>query len=86
MSLPDGARSAARVLTTIATVLVTIGFVAVSVALWSLFVTVDDGGGANIGGGILALFGLVVGGLGLVLLIVSGVGAVTRRIRGRLTT
>jgi len=74
------------VLTTIATVLVTIGFVAVSVALWSLFVTVDDGGGANIGGGILALFGLVVGGLGVVLLIVSGVGAVAARIRGRLTT
>ena len=73
-------------LTTIATVLVTIGFVAVSVALWSLFVTVDDGGGANIGGGILALFGLVVGGIGLVLLIVCGVGAVTARIRGRLTT
>ena len=73
-------------LTTIATVLVTIGFVAVSVALWSLFVTVDDGGGANIGGGILALFGLVVGGLGVVLLIVSGVGAVAARIRGRLTT
>lgn len=73
-------------LTTIATVLVTIGFVAVSVALWSLFVTVDDGGGANIGGGILALFGLVAGGIGLVLLIVSGVGAVTARIRGRLTT
>lgn len=86
MSIPDGARSAARVLTTVATFFVTIGFVGVSVALWSLFVTVDDGGGANIGGGILALFGLAVGGIGLVLLAAGGVVAVTGRIRGRLAT
>ena len=67
----------------VATVLLAVGFVAVSVALWSLFVTVDDSGGANIGAGILAIAGLAVGGLGLVLLAVAGSVAAVTRVRRR---
>lgn len=86
MRVPDGARPVSRVLHGIATVLLAVGFLSVSVALWSLFVTVDGGGGADIGGGILALFGLAVGAFGLLLLVAAGVVAAIRRTRGRPTT
>lgn len=86
MRVPDGARPVSRVLHGLATVLLAVGFLSVSVALWSLFVTVDDGGGADIGGGILALFGLAVGAFGLLLLVAAGVVAAIRRTRGRPTT
>lgn len=87
MRVPDGARPVSRVLHGLATVVLAVGFLSVSVALWSLFVTVDDGGGgADIGGGILALFGLAVRAFGLLLLVAAGVVAAIRRTRGRPTT
>lgn len=73
----------ARALRTTATALLAVGFAGLALAMWSLAVTVDDGGGADIGGGILALFALMVGTLGLVALAVAGVVAVTARRRGR---
>lgn len=82
MSVPHGVRRVSRVLHRLATVLLAVGFLSVSVALWSLFVTVDDGGGADIGGGILALFGLAVGALGLLVLVAAGVVAAVARTRG----
>ncbi|MFP4854701.1 hypothetical protein, partial [Paraburkholderia sp. BR14264] len=72
-----------RSLHVIATVLLAVGFTGLGVAMWSLFLTVD-GGGANIGAGILALFAYAVGGVGLVLLAVTGVVAGVARARGRL--
>lgn len=78
-------RAALRSLHVIATVLLAVGFTGLGIAMWSLFVTVDDGGGANIGAGILALFAYAVGGVGLVLLAVTGVVAGVARARGRLT-
>jgi len=67
----------------VATVLLAVGFVAVAVTLWALFVTVDDGGGANIGAGILGVFGLGVGALGLVVLAAAGSAAAVTRVRRR---
>lgn len=65
----------------VATILLAVGFAALAVAVWSLYVTVDDGGGANIGGGILAMFGLLLGVMGLVVLAVAAVGAALARRR-----
>jgi len=78
-------RTALRALHVVATVLLAVGFTGLGVAMWSLFITADDGGGANIGAGILALFASAVGGVGLVLLAVTGVVAGVARARGRLT-
>lgn len=65
----------------VATTMLAVGFAALAVAVWSLFITVDDGGGANIGGGILAMFGLLMGCAGLVVLAVAAVGAALARRR-----
>jgi len=72
---------ASRTLLGLSTGLLAGGFSATALALWSLFGSSDDGGGADIGGGILALFGTVVGCIGLVLLAVTAVVAISARRR-----
>ena len=72
---------AARTILGVSSGLLAVGFAATALALWSLFGSSDDGGGADIGGGILALFGTVVGCIGLVLLGVTAVVAISARRR-----
>lgn len=73
-----------RALLTLATIMLAVGFTGLAVAMWSLIITVDDDGGANIGAGILVMFAYAMGGIGLVLLVAAGVAAVVARARGRL--
>lgn len=81
MSAPRPAPgTSARALLGVSTGLLAVGFAATATALWMLSGTVDAGG-ADIGGGILALFGTVVGTVGLVLLVVAAVVALVGRRR-----
>ncbi|PZE29744.1 hypothetical protein [Curtobacterium sp. MCBD17_028] len=58
------------------------GLAALVLGGWCNAVTADDGGGANIGAGVLMLFGGVVAATGAVMLLVMAVVAVTARTRG----
>ncbi|WIE56081.1 hypothetical protein [Curtobacterium sp. MCBD17_003] len=58
-----------------------IGLAALVLGGWFDAVTADDGGGANIGAGVLVLFGGIVAATGAVMLLVVTAGTVAARTR-----
>lgn len=82
ISVPNGTRRGGhRGLLVSACAIVAVGVVAVALGVWFNDITADDGTGANIGAGILALFGSVVGAGGMVMLLVVAVIAFVRSSR-----
>lgn len=59
-----------------ASVTLAVGFMALALSVWFNYVTADDGTGANIGAGILGVFGLVVGAAGSIMLLVVTISAI----------